>query len=280
MNTIGNKTRKSSPPSRNKTRKSNVPSRNNAIKSMYNKDYYGTELLPMTDILTYVNNNFADYLVYKERNLAETKYEVVVADFLIIDDIFKKQEKEAHINTIIKKNPNMSLKKMLAYSLYTKSSSWFQNGIMNISSFKYQIGKDVSRTDIKINNEKYVIQYPADGYRNYNKIYLILENEEMFKDFFRCKISIFEPNVEETKEFYPKYKKHCDDYFWNAHRNEARGLGGLFFDYCKANEQMAMEDWFPAKWMDKSWLIRPMEKPAPFLLIKTWVIASTHPMIL
>ena len=58
MNTIGNKTRKSSPPSRNKTRKSNVPSRNNAIKSMYNKDYYGTELLPMTDILTYVNNNF------------------------------------------------------------------------------------------------------------------------------------------------------------------------------------------------------------------------------
>ena len=45
-------------------------------------------------------------------------------------------------------------------------------------------------------------------------------------------------------EFYPKYKKQCDDYFWNAHRNEARGLGGLFFDYCKANEQMAMEDWF------------------------------------
>jgi coproporphyrinogen III oxidase len=45
-------------------------------------------------------------------------------------------------------------------------------------------------------------------------------------------------------EFYPKYKKQCDDYFWNTHRNEARGLGGLFFDYCKANEQMAMEDWF------------------------------------
>ena len=45
-------------------------------------------------------------------------------------------------------------------------------------------------------------------------------------------------------EFYSKYKKQCDDYFWNAHRNEARGIGGLFFDYCKASEQMSMEDWY------------------------------------
>ncbi|UJH68943.1 oxygen-dependent coproporphyrinogen oxidase [Allomuricauda sp. SCSIO 65647] len=43
--------------------------------------------------------------------------------------------------------------------------------------------------------------------------------------------------------FYPQYKKRCDDYFWNHHRNEARGVGGLFFDYCKANEEMDMEAW-------------------------------------
>jgi coproporphyrinogen III oxidase len=45
-------------------------------------------------------------------------------------------------------------------------------------------------------------------------------------------------------EFYPAYKKRCDEYFWNAHRNEARGVGGLFFDYCKATETMNMEDWY------------------------------------
>ncbi|MGV8946947.1 MAG: oxygen-dependent coproporphyrinogen oxidase [Lutibacter sp.] len=44
--------------------------------------------------------------------------------------------------------------------------------------------------------------------------------------------------------FYHKYKKQCDTYFWNSHRNEARGIGGLFFDYCRANEEMSIEDWY------------------------------------
>ena len=31
-------------------------------------------------------------------------------------------------------------------------------------------------------------------------------------------------------DVYPKYKKWCDDYFYIKHRQEARGIGGLFFD--------------------------------------------------
>jgi coproporphyrinogen III oxidase len=44
--------------------------------------------------------------------------------------------------------------------------------------------------------------------------------------------------------FYPKYKKQCDAYFWNAHRNEARGVGGLFFDYLKALPERSVQQWY------------------------------------
>jgi len=65
--------------------------------------------------------------------------------------------------------------------------------------------------------------------------------EEDAKHFHQtCKTACDKHNP----DFYPKYKKQCDTYFWNAHRNEARGIGGLFFDYCKESESMKMQDWY------------------------------------
>jgi coproporphyrinogen III oxidase len=55
-----------------------------------------------------------------------------------------------------------------------------------------------------------------------------IEFEEDNRDFhmaFKNACDKFDPS------FYPKFKKECDEYFFIKHRNESRGIGGIFYDY-------------------------------------------------
>ncbi|WP_298485138.1 oxygen-dependent coproporphyrinogen oxidase [uncultured Maribacter sp.] len=76
------------------------------------------------------------------------------------------------------------------------------------------------------------------GGQDLTPYYLFEEDAIHFHNI--CKISCDKHNP----SFHKKYKERCDTYFWNAHRNEARGLGGLFFDYCKATDDMSMQGWY------------------------------------
>jgi coproporphyrinogen III oxidase len=41
--------------------------------------------------------------------------------------------------------------------------------------------------------------------------------------------------------YYQKFKKWADDYFFIKHRNETRGVGGIFFDHLKADNSFTKE---------------------------------------
>lgn len=56
----------------------------------------------------------------------------------------------------------------------------------------------------------------------------MFEDEQDTKDFhgaFKAVCDKYNP------EYYDKFKKWCDEYFFIKHRNEARGVGGIFYDY-------------------------------------------------
>jgi coproporphyrinogen III oxidase len=44
--------------------------------------------------------------------------------------------------------------------------------------------------------------------------------------------------------FYPEFKKQADDYFFIPHRNETRGIGGIFFDHLRGAKDFPIEKIF------------------------------------
>ena len=88
------------------------------------------------------------------------------------------------------------------------------------------------------NNQGEIVDSWFGGGQDLTPYYLFEEDAIHFHK--TCKIACDKHHP----TFYDTYKKKCDEYFWNTHRNEARGVGGLFFDYCKATNEMTMQNWY------------------------------------
>jgi len=88
------------------------------------------------------------------------------------------------------------------------------------------------------NKDREIIDQWFGGGQDLTPYYLFDEDAKHFHQV--CKTACDKHH----DDFYKKYKTRCDEYFYNSHRNEARGIGGLFFDYCKASDDMSMQNWY------------------------------------
>ncbi|MCE3233139.1 MAG: coproporphyrinogen oxidase [Rickettsiaceae bacterium] len=68
------------------------------------------------------------------------------------------------------------------------------------------------------------------GGADLNPIYEVESDTKDFHAEFKAVCDKHNP------EYYDKFKKWCDEYFFIKHRNEARGVGGIFYDYVNSGD--------------------------------------------
>jgi len=66
--------------------------------------------------------------------------------------------------------------------------------------------------------------------------YINIEEAEFFHQNLKSTCDKFTP------DYYPEFKKWADDYFFIKHRNETRGIGGIFFDRLSETHEFAIKD--------------------------------------
>jgi coproporphyrinogen III oxidase len=80
-------------------------------------------------------------------------------------------------------------------------------------------------------SEGNIIDHWFGGGSDLTPYYLIDEDVIHFHQILKNESDRFD------KTYYSKYKRACDNYFYNHHRKEARGIGGLFYDYLRSNKK-------------------------------------------
>ena len=113
----------------------------------YENHFKNTKLIPYTSIIQNIYENFRPNIINKE---------ITIEDIFSFDGIIENNRTIKNINN----NQNFGLDKLLEYIYYYKSFSFFYDETKKekkslsflIENLKNQIGKDIKRVDIYINN--------------------------------------------------------------------------------------------------------------------------------
>jgi coproporphyrinogen III oxidase len=86
------------------------------------------------------------------------------------------------------------------------------------------------------NGDDYLIDRWFGGGTDLTPYYLFEDDARHFHGTLQNTLAPF------GKELYPAFKKQCDAYFVNQHRNkETRGIGGVFYDHLRADNTAELE---------------------------------------
>lgn len=125
--------------------------------------------------------------------------------------------------------------------LRIEGSSWFGCGLSLVihpmNPFVPTVHCNYRMFELYDENNKVIDRWFGGG-TDLTPYYLFDEDAFHFHKTYKDVCDRFDPKI------YPEFKKACDEYFINAHRNnERRGIGGIFYDYKKAGENHDVDFW-------------------------------------
>ena len=189
--------------SKNKSNK-NTKSNTNPYY-FYNQNFADTKLIPSTAITTYMKNNFHDFRsAYDKLNMETERHKYTDPNTYFNFDKMKRTEKrQFEYESAIERNPNMSLNELIAHSFFVGSPSIFtDNNNTYLANLKFQMGKDIRRTQKRIiNGIPYDAKYASEYFGQDKNYYQVTDI------FYKLLISFFQANG--GKIDYDEINKYC-----------------------------------------------------------------------
>ena len=129
----------------------------------------------------------------------------------------------------------------MKHQLKINGAKWFACGLSLVihpfSPFVPTVHCNYRMFELYNENDEVIDRWFGGG-TDLTPYYLFEEDAKHFHQAYKKVCNKFDVS------FYTKFKKTCDDYFVNYHRNnERRGIGGIFYDYQRPDENKDVDFW-------------------------------------